>query len=78
MGWIYLLGGIASVISVLLVLLGLAWRRKAVNEFTFRMLVLLTVTIGFTGIGLTAMFFGPESNLYFSTFIYQVRETAPI
>lgn len=63
MEWLYLVGSIASLISVLLVLLGLARRRKVVNEMTFRTLILLTVTIGFVGIGLIAMFIAPESGM---------------
>ena len=63
MEWISLSGSITSSISVLLVVLSLAIRRKAVNDRTFRALISLLVTLVLIGIGVIVMIFAQETRV---------------
>lgn len=60
MEWIYLVGSVASIFSVLAVVLGLARRRQAITEKGFRMLFALMITIGLVGIGAVTMALSEE------------------
>ena len=55
MEWLFLLGSVASIISVLAVLLGLARRREAITEQGFKMLFALMVALTLTGVGAITM-----------------------
>ena len=61
MEWIYLAGSVASLVSVLAVVLGLAWKRQAITEKGFKMLFSLMVTIGLVGIGVMTMILSTDT-----------------
>ena len=48
-------GSVASLVSVLAVVLGLAKRRQAITEKGFKMIFSLMITIGLVGIGVITM-----------------------
>jgi len=55
MEWVYLAGSVASLISVLVVVLGLARRKQMISESGFKMLFSLMTLIGLIGIGVFTM-----------------------
>jgi hypothetical protein len=61
MEWIYLAGSIASIVSVIGVMVSIAKRRTGISEGTFRKLFGVLAGLGFLGIGILTMTFSKST-----------------
>ena len=59
MEWLFILGSVASIVSVLAVLLGFARRRESITERGFKMLFSLVIMFGLAGVGAIVMAVSP-------------------
>ena len=63
MEWIYLAGSIASIVSVIGVVVAIAKRRTDISEGTFRKLFGVLAALGFLGIGILTMTFSKSTTM---------------
>jgi Ca2+/Na+ antiporter len=63
MEWIYLAGSIASIVSVIGVMVSIAKRRTNISEGTFRKLFGILAALGFLGIGILTMTFSKSTTM---------------
>lgn len=61
MEWLLILGSVASIVSVLAVLLGFARRRESITERGFKMLFSLVIMFGLAGVGAIVMAVSPDN-----------------